>query len=241
MLRTLRRIIDDVLNGRNIETYVVTILAVIVALLSVVEDVVPLDLQMAVILAALALLVFKTSQPEAGITDLDDVLRDRQSYGAFRDFIKGGELLDIYAPSAVNALSNSPDIEREILRHGKLRVILQDPEMTASIEALHNQLDQQMSHLLETDIRRSITILENLKGRGLNVEYRLMPYSPGFSLTVVDPDGRDGRAIVELLGFNSTSITDRMHIEIYREQSNYWFEYWTQQFDQMWAIARQPN
>ena len=60
------------------------------------------------------------------------------------------------------------------------------------------------------------------------------------SLTIVDPDGRDGRAIVEMIGFNRESINDRMHVEIRREQSNYWFEYWTQQFTQMWNMAREP-
>ena len=240
MLRLLKRVTGDVLAGRNIETYVVTFVALGVALLSVIEDVVPLDLQMAAILAALALLVFKSTAPDSGRLDLDDVLRDRQSYGAFKDFIKGGEELQIYAPSAVNVLSNTPDIEREILRAGSLRVLIQDPTIPSSIEALHNQLDQQMSAMLVDDIQRSVTILENLKARGLDVDYRFMPYSPGFSLTIVDPDGRDGRAIVEMIGFNRESINDRMHVEIRREQSNYWFEYWTQQFTQMWEMAREP-
>lgn len=241
MIRFLKRIADDIFAGRNIEAYVITILALIIAILSVIQDVVSLDLQMAALLSAIALLVFKTTEPDSKQVDLDSVLRDRQSFSPFREFIAGGRELLVYAPSAVNVMSNSPDIEREILKHGKMRVLIQDPTITHSVEHLHQQLDETMSHLLISDIERSVSILEGMKRRNLNVEYRFMPYSPGFSLVIVDPDGRDGRAVVEMLGFNSESISDRMHVEIHRDQSVYWLEYWEKQFDHMWEIAREPG
>lgn len=242
MLRLARRISADIISGKNIETYVVTVIALVVAVLSVVEDVVPLDLQMAAILAALALLVFKTSEPSNRSVDLDSVLLDRQSYGPFREFIHGGSVFWVYGPSAVNVLTNSPDLEREILdRGGAIRVLIQDPKQETSIQILHQQLDD-MSYLLTDDIRRSISILETLKKRHKDqVEYRFLPYSPGFSMSVVDPDGREGRLIIEFFGFNSQSINDRMHILIRRSQSNYWFEYWASQFDSMWQTAREPE
>ena len=241
MIRFFKRISADIIAGRNLDSYVITIIALVVALLSVVEDVVPLDLQMAALLAGIALLVLKTTAPESTQVDLDSVLRDRQSFSAFREFIADGRELLVYAPSAVNVMSNSPDIEREILKRGKMRVLIQDPLMTHSVAHLHEQLDETMSHLLVSDIERSVSILEGMKRRKLNVDYRFMPYCPGFSLVIVDPDGREGRAIVELLGFNSESISDRMHVEIHRDQSVYWLEYWEKQFDHMWAIAREPN
>lgn len=241
MLRLLNRITKDITTGKNIEGYVVTTVALLVAVLSIIEDVVPDDLQMAAILAALALLVFKSTQPDEKIVDLDDVLRDRQSFGSFREFIKGGTVLWVYGPSAVNVLNSSPDIEREILaKGGELRVVLQDPRETNSIAVLHNQLDQ-MSHLLETDITRSVAILESLKTRGYKVDYRYLPYSPGFSLVILDPDGRNGRAVVEWFGFSNKLITDRMHVKIARAESNYWFEYWESQFLTMWEAGRAPE
>ncbi len=241
MIRFLKRISDDIFAGRNIEAYVITILALIIAVLSVIQDVVSLDLQMAALLSAIALLVIKTTEPDSKQVDLDSVLRDRQSFSPFREFIAGGRELLVYAPSAVNVMGNSPDIEREILKHGKMRVLIQDPTITHSVEHLHQQLDETMSHLLISDIERSVSILESMKRRNLNVEYRFMPYSPGFSLVIVDPDGRDGRAVVEMLGFNSESISDRMHVEIHRDQSVYWLEYWEKQFEHMWEIAREPE
>ncbi len=241
MLRLLKRITADVLAGKHIETYVVTVVALGVAVLSIVEDVVPLDLQMAAILAALALLVFKTSSPEGTPLDLDSVLLDRQSYRPLREFIKGGDVLWVYGPSAVNLLTNSGDLEKEILkRGGEIRVLLQDPEETASLKILNHQLDE-MSYLLTDDIKRSIAILETLKKRCDKLDYRFLPYSPGFSTVIIDPDGRDGRLIIEFFGYANQAIGDRMHIEIHRKQTAYWFEYWTKQFNVMWEDAREPE
>ncbi len=130
--------------------------------------------------------------------------------------------------------------EEILAKGGELRVVLQDPRETNSIAVLHNQLDQ-MSHLLETDITRSVAILESLKTRGYKVDYRYLPYSPGFSLVILDPDGRNGRAVVEWFGFSNKLITDRMHVKIARAESNYWFEYWESQFLTMWEAGRAPE
>lgn len=242
MLRLLKRIAGDVIAGKNIEAYIVSMAALVIAVLSLVQDVVPQELQMAVILAALALLVFNMTQPERARVDLDDVLRDRESYGAFRDFIRGGSVLWVYGPSAVNVMNSAPDLEREILaKGGEIRILLQDPANRAAIDMLYKQLDQ-MSHLmLEGDIARSLVILKNLKKRHSKLQYRLLPFSPGFSLVVLDPHGKDGRAVVEMFGFNNQVITDRMHITIPRSESNYWFEYWARQFETMWQAGHEPE
>ena len=70
------------------------------------------------------------------------------------------------------------------------------------------------------------------------VEYGYLPYSPGFSLVIVNPSGRNGRLVVEFYGYANDLITDRMHLEISRNQSQYWFEYWEEQFKVMWDAAR---
>ncbi len=237
-LKALRRVITDISAGRQIEAYALTIIALGVTVATMLDDALSLDVQMAVLLAGVGLLVFKTTIPVEKEIDLDRVLRDRQSYGALRDFIRGGHEFLIAAPSAVNVLMSSPDIEREILdRGGKMRVLLQDIDQTASVAILHQQLDK-MSHLLENDVARSTTILEALMRQHKHVDFRLTPFSPGYSLIIVDPDGRDGRLIVEFFGYSADSINDRMHIEIHRHQSQYWFEYWTKQFEIMWEKAR---
>jgi len=236
---TLKRIGSDILAFRNIETYVVVVLAIGLAVAGVINDALPINWLLGVLLAGVSLLVFKSTEPPEEKVDLDSVLQTRQSYGPFREFIQGGRTLWIYGPSAVNVLSQSPDIQREILgKGGEMRVILQDPQAQATMEMLHRQLDE-MHRLLEMDIERSRQILSGLAGQ-YKVEYKLLNDCPGFSLVIVDPDRREGRIVVEFFGFNSDLISDRMHITITRQQSNYWFDYWVRQYQKMWDAAGTP-
>lgn len=238
----LRQIADDVVTGKYLETYAVALLALIFAILVLLGNDLPLNLQNAVLLSAVALLVYKSiERRDEARVDLDQVLHDRQSFSPFREFIKGGRELWVYGPSAVNVLTNAADIEKEILeRGGSLKVVLQDYTVRHSLDILRQQLDR-LSTLLEQDIQRSLAVLNGMKGQNWRVDYRLLAFSPGFSLVIVDPDGRDGRLVVEFFGFNNDRISERMHIVIYRRQSQYWFEYWAKQFEQMWKIAREPN
>jgi hypothetical protein len=244
ILRTLRRVGSDVASGKNIESYVVGILAIILAVLGVIDDAVSDDLKLAAILAALSLLVFRSTAPDKQPVDLDSILLDRQSFGAFRDFIRGGRTLWIYGPSAVNVLRGAAEIKQEILdKGGNVRVLLQDPDESAGLAILHRQLDQLFSLDLDEDIKASLRTLKNMStwDKGGTVEYGLLPYSPGFSLVIIDPDGRNGRLIVEFFGYQTELISERMHIEITRQQSQYWFEHWAKQFENMWKTARLPE
>lgn len=238
----LSRIVNDVVAGKYLETYAVAASAFIFAILVLLGNDLPINLQNAVILSGLALLVYKSiERKDDARVDLDQVLHDRQSFTPFREFIKGGRELWVYGPSAVNVLTNAPDIEKEILeRGGSLKVVLQDYTVRHSLDILRQQLDR-MSTLLEQDIQRSLAVLNGMKGQNWRVDYRLLAFSPGFSLVIVDPDGRDGRLVVEFFGFNNDRISERMHIVIHRRQSQYWFEYWAKQFDQIWQTAREPH
>lgn len=241
LLRFLRRIGSDVVEGKNIEAYVVSFLAVVLAIIGVVDDVVPDSVKFAAILAGIALLLFKTTEPEETIPDMDSVLRDRQSYGPLRDFLSGAQEVWFYGPSLINILRQEGDIKREVLdKGGSVRVLLQDPQSDLGMNVLYQQLDK--IHDLKDDIRSSLRVLENMQAwQGGSLEYGFVPYSPGFSLTIVDPDGKNGRLIIEFYGYQNELITERMHIEITRQQSQYWFEYWDKQYKLMWESRRKPN
>jgi len=71
-----------------------------------------------------------------------------------------------------------------------------------------------------------------------SLEYRLLDYSPGFSLVAIDPGKRHGTVIVEFHGFHNESTTSRMHIELTRMDSHHWYAYWIDQFDYIWKAAR---
>lgn len=241
LLRFLNRVGSDIVAGKNIEAYVVSFVAVALALIGVIDDIVPDSVKFAAILAGVALLLFKSTAPEEKIPDLDAVLQDRQSFGPLREFLSGAQEVWFYGPSLINILRQEGDIKREVLdKGGKVRVLLQDPQSDQGMDILYQQLDK--IHDLKEDIRSSLRVLENMRAwTGGGVEYGFVPYSPGFSLTIVDPDGKNGRLIIEFYGYQNELITERMHIEITRQQSQYWFEYWDNQYKIMWESRRKPD
>jgi len=240
--RFLKRVGSDIAAGKNLEGYAVSLLAFVLALMGILNDAIPIDWQIAVILAGVGLLVFKSTEPEKQTVDLDAVLLDRQSFSPFREFISDSKEIWVYGPSAVNVMRDASDIKRELLdRGGTLKVLLQDPASEAGMEILHRQLDKMYD--LEDGIKTSMKTLDNMAAFNTSgkVEYGLIPYSPGFSMVVVDANGRNGRLIIEFYGFQNELISDRMHIVISRQQSQYWFEYWSKQFEIMWDSRKQMS
>ncbi|MBC8098580.1 MAG: hypothetical protein H7Y11_04000 [Armatimonadetes bacterium] len=236
MFKAFGRIWNDIRNFKNIDAYVAIVAAIVFAAIGLFGDDLPLNVQMAVLLAGVGLLVYKTTVPEdRGALLLDDILKDRQAYGKLSDFIAGADTLWVYGASAVNVVRNIADIKREVLdRGGTVQVLLQDPQQTASVDILYRQLDKVHDLLRDIqDVENTLRRVREMPMRG-QLEYRFLPYSPGFSLMIVDPDGKDGRLVVEFYGYTNEIISDRMHIEIHRSQSQHWFEYWERQFRVMW-------
>jgi hypothetical protein len=239
---TVQRIWADLRDRRHIESYAVAAVSIVLVVLGLFDEV-SQDLQLTVILAALALLVFNITVPERSRADLDSVLQDRKSYGHFRDFIHGARSLSIYGPTAITVLREAASIEREVLaKGGTVRVIVQDPGDPVAVANLHRQLDGEKFNV-EHDLQTSLGILSNLEGKHLpgRFAWRQLPHSPGFSLVVVERDKHDDQLVVEFYGYNSQVIDDRMHIVIHRRESPYWFGYWADQFETMWDRATAPK
>ncbi len=233
-VKFLRRVVDDLINLRNVDAYVVAVLGIILVALGVVD---PPDnrLYLVVIAAGIVVLLFRETAPPNKEVDLDSVLLDRQSYTPLREFLQGAHVIWVYGPSAVNVLRKSATFKREVLdRGGEVRVLLQDPDNAPSMAILRQQLDP--NNNLDHDIQGSLYTLDKMREWG-NADFRLLPYSPGFSLLIVDPDGKDGRLTIEFFGYHNNLIDDRMHIQIERRSSQYWFEYWAKQYQVMWDAA----
>lgn len=235
---TVSRVWADILAGRHLESYVVTAIGVVLIALDVIGDV-DAGLKLTVIIAALILLVFKTTTPDQTSVDIDSVLHDRDDFGPFRETVRGRRRVWIYGPSSVNALRE--DIEREVLdKGGEVRIIVQDPD-SAALDFLRDQLDTRDPRAnLKGDLESSLRLLRHIlpsvpEGKLL---CRLLPYSPGFSMVIVDPDSSDGLIIVEFLGFRYEHVKHRMHLTIRRSESPRWFDHWLAQYQRMWDAGR---
>ncbi len=243
LLRSFRRIAGDLTTFRHIEAYVVVGVGIALIAIDVLGEV-PINVQLTVIIAALVVLVFRTTAPDVKHEDIHELLRNRNQFVPFREFIKGAKTLSIYAPSAINILRDAAPIKDEILeKGGKVTILLQNPHEDQEITQLQKQLDIAAVDL-RNDIFIAVDILKRLNtrrdGTGYHLQYGFLPYSPGFSLLIVDADRASGRLIVEFFGFHNEFIGNRMHIQITRQQSEYWFEYWLEQFREMQKLALSP-
>jgi hypothetical protein len=248
--RGWRRIVEDFRARRNLDVYVVTFFAVLFAVITLVDDVVPENAKTAVIMAALGLLVFNISTDQKTATNLDDFLDDRTQFKPFKEYIAQAQTLWIYAPSGANLLNGETAevIRRTVLAHpqGELRAIIQNPEKTDAVEILSEQLDKSLDFQVQSigaEIQRTIGQLQLIRSwpKTGRFEYRLLDYGPGFSLIVIDGHKRSGMVIVEFHGFHNESTNARMHLILTLENSERWFLYWASQFEYMWKAAQEPK
>ncbi len=241
----LQSVFTDLRARRNLDVYVVATLALILAMLSVIPDAVSNEAQNGIILASLGLLVINLRADRRHDGSLDEFLGTRAELRIpFRDRLKGVEQLYIYAASAANVLNadHMDVLHDEILdkKSGVLHVILQNPHEDAAVKILVRQLDQSTERMVQSltdEIPNTIRRLRHVKDwktRG-KFAYKLLDYSPGFSLVAVDPHRNSGYIIVEFYGFHNESTDKRMSITIYKRESDYWFSYWWRQFEAMWA------
>lgn len=245
----LKRLRGDLLARRNLDIYVVSTLALILAVLSLFPDLVSQQAQNAIILAALALLVINLSVERSNGGSLDSFLNDRSDLKkiAFSERIRGARRLLIYAPSAANLLSgdNLEAIRTGILNNprGELRVIIQNPNAADGLRILTHQIDESIDYKMQdlpVEIANTLSKFQNIRGwkSAGTFDFRFLDYGPGFSLVVIDPDRTTGQIIFETHGFHNESTERRMNIEITPARSDRWFTYWSEQFDYMWREAK---
>jgi hypothetical protein len=254
MLASLRnalsRIGRDFSAGRNIESYAVVLVTVVIAVAGLVDDLIPDSVKLSVILAALGLIVFSLTRPAETKASIEDYLHNRPELGQFADRVKNARKLWIYGASATNILdgNNLDAIRRCILNDpkGELRVIIQNPDAADAVRLLKRQLDESVDYHhqdLPTEIAKTLRKFDTIKswttpGR---FECGLLDYSPGFSLAIFDPDRPSGTVVLEVYGWHLQSTSERMSIEISQAASPRWFRYWVEQYEYMWNDAKAPG
>ena len=250
MMQVLRRVGRDIRARRHIEVYVIVAASVVVAVLSLVGEVVSEGARWSVVLSAVGLLLYQVTLPD-GAGSADDVLRDRTAFDAttFESRLARATEVWVYGPSAVNLLTAHT---AEVLRtrvldrpDGRLRVVVLDNDQEHAVAIAHRQLDEapgfqtsDLPHALEVTVDR----LERMARWGLDgrFEYRLAPYNPGFSMVALDPGRKDGVLIIEFHAVHNQSTGQRMHVELTRRESERWYEYWKAQFEYLWDQSRVP-
>ena len=251
MVHVLRRVIRDLRNWRNVDAYVLTVLVIVFAVLSVFADSLVDDLRWAVLLSGLGVLLYRATLPETVSEPATELLHDRSVFEKrpLSEVFANTRDVRVFAPSAVNLLSaDTCDVLRRTVlarKNGSVRVVVLDPEEKDALRLASRQLDdslefpvQRLPAALASTLER-LDLMSRWQTAGA-FEYRLLPYNPGFSLVLLDPETSHGRAIVEIHGFHNASPPARMHLELTRDTSERWYAYWVGQFDHIWEAARPP-
>ena len=254
MMEFVNRVLTDIKSKRNIEVYIVSFFSIGFAILTLIGDLpvalfgekVADQIITSFILAALGLLVFNISTPTTKSSNLDDYLDDRTNLGSFSERIQNATKLYIYAPSAANILrgDNTDAIRKSIFakKDGELRVIIQDPNKTDAVNILIDQLDEstvfQVQYLTD-ELQNTLKQFKLIQSWNVDgtFDFKLLDYSPGFSLVLIDPHKNSGQIIVEVHGLHNESTDSRMHLVITKKESERWFIYWQQQYERMWQKA----
>jgi hypothetical protein len=244
----LRQAGNDLKNRRYVDVYSSAFVAFVLAVLSLVGDIVPDQLRWAALLAGVGLLVLRIAIPDVSRDVIDNFLNDRFVFDAnpLTERLKNAREIWIFAPTAVNLLSahNCEILRTGILDDpdGRIRIVVLDSANESAVKLAAHQLDDALDYPVQdftTSLLTTTHLLSNIASwriRG-NFEYRLLDYNPGFSLVAIDPSMRDGRLIVEFHGFHNEATSSRMHIELTRGQSDRWYAYWTDQFNRIWEAA----
>lgn len=246
---TTARALTDIRNGQ-VEGYATFILGLGLGIVGAAAR--STNLMLAAVIIELSFLVYNFNISARAGAELDKVLEDRKAYAdrPFSKRLRGVKRLYLQGASLVHLLNgdNLNAIIDEILVHadGEVRILLQDPDSKEAMEFLRRQLDEateRKSVLMHEALPQVLSRLQNLglvppetaaqKFKG-KIEVRFLTFSPGFSLVLIDPNERKGVVIPELYGFRNDETGKRMHIEITRQDSEYWFDYWEKQFDAMW-------
>lgn len=243
-----RRIGHDLKSRRHIDAYGVAFVSFALAILSLIPDVVPDPLRWAALLAGVGILVWRITIPEPLTGTVDDLLYNRLAFekNPLSERMKKASEVYIFAPSAINILSvhNCELLRTGILNKsdGVLRVVVLNPANESGVQLATRQLDDSLDYPIQ-DFRSSLqaTVRQLAAMASWHIQgsfdYRFLDYNPGFSLVGIDPTSRNGQVIVEVHGFHNEATPSRMHIELSRKQSDYWYTYWTSQFSRIWEAS----
>ncbi|MGW0589636.1 hypothetical protein [Streptosporangium sp. NPDC002607] len=248
-MRWLRRIGSDFKARQHIDAYALTIVVFGFAFLSIVSDALDDDLRWAVLLSGVGLLLYRITLPAEPAESPDGLLNDRSVYDSapLSSLLAHARDVRVFAPSAVNLLSaQTCEIMRNTVlarERGRVRIVILDPLEKGAVQQAAKQLDdsiefpvQRLPAALENTMER-LRLMSGWKTVG-EFEYRLLSYSPGFSLVLLDPETPRGRVIVEIHGFHNPSTSSRMHLELTRGRDERWYTYWVEQFNHIWEAAR---
>ena len=248
MKRHFRIIWDEIRQGQNIEVYVVLLLCVVFLFFSLFRP--PTEREIASgILAILVLLAvghlrlgrtagdLRHSLSRLDIDHSSDTFFAEWDDSRFRERLRTGREIWQQAVSSYQFMNaNEAFISRLMIRGGRYRCILVDPEGAAVTMAARRHAGA-ASEVLYISQQHDLARLKLKEFAGTAspgaVRLKIIDHLVEPIMTVIDPHEEDGLMFVTLGGFQ-TPMTARPSFVLHKTRDARWFAFYLRSFEKLW-------
>jgi len=250
----LRRVGDDLRRGHNVELYVTVMLALCIALLSVLT-VVGSQVVSATTLAVLALLAVsglatRHQSEEAGCrleqlaanlsgeVPADRFLKTRMP-ALDEDVATAADICLVGVTLTRTVRDLLPVLDRRLRKGASIRVLVIDVDSPARAEAVARSRSADSPDFYQNRIRSTIDLLGVLTSAAPDdsaLELRVLPYVPTFGMCLVDSAETYGRIHVEI--YQHQTIEQNPSFSLRADRDSPWYQLFARQFETLWDSAR---
>ena len=252
-MNSFKNIVKDIRTRQNLDIYITTILAIIIAILGI-FGVANLAVISSVILATLSLVSISllTNRHENEKTQdlLLKIENDRKTAltsSVFSEWNENAFLTALLSAHEVSGIyvtnydllnAHTDEFVSFIKRGGKLRIIFVKPNSAAFKMASQRGFGAaaHLDHLrgrLNLSLDKLKEIADSAPIFSQNIEVKFVDFLPGMAMTMVDHQKTNGALFITVTGFG-VNTKSRPSFVLKKENDNKWFEYFQATFENMW-------
>lgn len=240
----LNRIWKDIKRTENIDSYLLIVLAVAVAILNI-FNIVPEGWMPSITLGILGILVYSNISLRMDISEVHAMLSgqtyllerfpedlwDRVEREASEIWLVGATLYHIFSNNSIYAL-----FQKKLKEKCVIKVLLRDPtDEMCQYASRHNLIPSkpgEMKSRIESTLDR-LCELKELTPRRL--EIRVIDYPLPFNIGVINPQKRNGTVFVEYHPYKMPIKQGSIPKIVIVPEDKYWYEFYITQFKTVWA------
>jgi len=251
MRQLLKNFWDDILALENIDVYTAILMALIVTLLDL-FNIINFEITLPAILVTLAILTLGLLDSRRSTKRLDNVLNNLEKHKSllklvelpgseFRETLRYGGKISLLGLTLFKFVpAHRVDLEHALNNGAELRLILISPGGYAIQMASFSSPSGTSAETENQHVQSTIETLRNMQNRLPNaqIQLRLIDYLPHFAITLVE--SKQGRSknhcFVRIIPFRKSTL-ESSAIEPHPLHDEFWFEYFSSQFEDIWNAA----
>ena len=250
-MKFLRRAIEEIKQGENIDLYLTVIAAFVVGGISI-FGIATSNIISSVTLAILGLIAIATLKNRHEFGQAIQGLAELRGNARAGDFFLSEKVISDQSFAAADTifllgmtLSRTTReymyvLGQRLIAGANIRIVILDPTMDSLLEQLALRSTGKTSvqywrsriEAVQTIIR---VIAETPNAKGV-LEVGYLPYIPSFGFTTIDPDEPDGLCFVELYHHESAKPNPTFQLRIGTDAD--WYKFFREQADILWKSCR---